>query len=196
MRHAVCPGILYELLRGGKGGGGELLTLLYTLYALNCTAEYGTIRMQFVPLPAMSPLQPSSLHIFASAFGTDILYSLRPTLCTWNRIFRRSSGDTTVRETAPATPPATKDARTGCAKVCRMRSRAVRSGARGCRDSQFPCCDRVMGRYVRSALVLSASSWLRHFATATLLYVTSSRPSVGAEGMPGAERRRTRLLER
>jgi hypothetical protein len=49
-----------------------LLTLLYTLYALNCTAEYGTIRMQFVPFPAMNPLQPSSLHILASALGTDI----------------------------------------------------------------------------------------------------------------------------
>jgi hypothetical protein len=79
----------------------------------------------------MNPRQPSSLHIFASAFGTDILYSSLPTLCIWNRIFRRSSGDTTVRETAPATPPATKDATTGCANVCRMRSKAVRSGARG-----------------------------------------------------------------
>jgi hypothetical protein len=82
----------------------------------------------------MKPLQPSSLHIFASAFGTDILYSSLPTLCIWNKIFRRSSGDTTVLETAPATPPATKDATTGCANVCRMRSRAVRSGARGCVD--------------------------------------------------------------
>lgn len=87
--------------------------------------------MQFVPFPAMNPLHPSSLHILPSALCTDILYSSLPTLCTWNKILRRSRGETTVRETAPATPPATKDARTGCAKVCRMRSRAVRSGARG-----------------------------------------------------------------
>lgn len=57
------------------------------------------------------------LHIFASALGTDILYSSRPTLWTWNRILRRSRGETTVRETAPATPPATKEASTGCAKT-------------------------------------------------------------------------------
>lgn len=71
--------------------------------------------MQLVPLPAMRPLQPSSVHIFRSAFHTDILYSLRPALCTWNNILRRSSGDTTVLETAPATPPAMKEATTGSA---------------------------------------------------------------------------------
>ena len=75
--------------------------------------------MQLVPFPAMKPLQPSSLHIFASAFGTLILYSFRPTLCTWKRIFNRSRGETTVRETAPATPPAMKEATTGCWKKAR-----------------------------------------------------------------------------
>jgi hypothetical protein len=149
-------------LRAHSSAEKRLLTLLYTLYALNCTAEYGTILMQFVPLPAMKPLQPSSLHIFASAFGTDILYSSRPTLCIWNRIFRRSSGDTTVRETAPATPPATKDARTGCAKVCRMRSRAVRSGARGCRgfvSGMFTTQYTVFQQNIHSAPGLFEKPW-------------------------------------
>lgn len=91
------------------------------------------MRMQFVPLPAMNPLQPSSLHIFARAFGTDILYSSRPTLWTWNKILRRSRGETTVRETAPATPPAMKEATTGCARVSLNFWNAVGSGApRGC----------------------------------------------------------------
>lgn len=35
------------------------------------------------------------------------------------RIFRRSKGDTTVLDTAPATPPARKAAKTGCDTVCR-----------------------------------------------------------------------------
>ena len=81
----------------------------------------------------MSPLQPSSLHIFASAFGTDILYSSRPTLWTWKRILRRSRGETTVRDTAPATPPATKEATTGCRSPSLNLWRAVGVGAlRGC----------------------------------------------------------------
>jgi hypothetical protein len=38
-----------------------------------------------------------------------------------------------VRETAPATPPATNEARTGCAKIWRARWKLVRSGVpRGC----------------------------------------------------------------
>ena len=77
------------------------------------------MRMQLVPLPAMNPRQPSSLHIFASAFPTDSLYSLWPALWTWNRILRRSRGETTVRETAPATPPAQKAAITGWEKKSR-----------------------------------------------------------------------------
>lgn len=72
------------------------------------------MRMQLVPLPAMKPLQPSSFHIFAKALPTPSLYSLWPALCTCRRIFNRSRGDTTVRETAPATPPAQKAATTGC----------------------------------------------------------------------------------
>lgn len=75
--------------------------------------------MQFVPFPRMKPLQPSSLHIFAKPFPTDILYSSLPTLCIWKRIFSRSSGDTTVLDTAPATPPARKAAKIGRARVCR-----------------------------------------------------------------------------
>lgn len=99
--------------------------------------------MQLVPFPAMRPRQPSSLHIFCSAFGTDILYSFRPALCTWKRILRRSSGDTTVRETAPATPPAMNDARTGCASTCLKRWRLVSSSvARSYNDMvnwDIPC---------------------------------------------------------
>lgn len=72
------------------------------------------MRMQLVPLPRMKPLHPSSLHILASAWPTDSLYASRPTLCTCMRIFNRSRGDTTVRDTAPATPPAQKAATTGC----------------------------------------------------------------------------------
>jgi hypothetical protein len=72
------------------------------------------MRMQLVPLPAMNPLHPSSLHIFAKAFGIDILYASRPALCTWNKIFNRSRGETTVLETAPAMPPPMKEATTGC----------------------------------------------------------------------------------
>ncbi len=76
--------------------------------------------MQFVPLPLIKPLQPSSFHIFMSPFPTDILYSSRPALCIWKRIFNRSSGDTTVLETAPATPPAQNAAKTGCEKTSRI----------------------------------------------------------------------------
>src|SRR3954470_21223418 len=81
------------------------------------------MRMQFVPFPAMKPRQPSSRHIFARALGTDILYSVLPALWTWNNIFNRSSGDTTVLETAPATPPAQNEAKTGCPRISRMKSR-------------------------------------------------------------------------
>lgn len=80
--------------------------------------------MQLVPLPAMKPLQPSSLHIFANAFGIDILYASRPALCTWNKIFKRSRGETTVRDTAPAMPPPMKEATTGCDTASRSFSRA------------------------------------------------------------------------
>lgn len=72
------------------------------------------MRMQLVPLPLMKPRQPSSFHILSSALPTLSLYASRPALCTWKRIFSRSRGETTVRETAPATPPAQKAATTGC----------------------------------------------------------------------------------
>ena len=88
------------------------------------------MRMQLVPLPAMKPRQPSSRHILPRALETDIWYSVRPALCTWNRILRRSSGETIVRDTAPATPPAMKEAMTGWAKAARTRS-AVDS-SKGC----------------------------------------------------------------
>ena len=77
------------------------------------------MRIQLAPLPRMKPFHPSSLHIFLRPCPTGILYSVLPALCIWNRILRRSSGDTTVLETAPATPPAKKAANTGCAIVCR-----------------------------------------------------------------------------
>ena len=77
------------------------------------------MRIQLAPFPRMNPFHPSSLHIFVRPCPIGSLYSVLPVLCTWNRILRRSSGDTTVLETAPATPPARKAARTGCAIICR-----------------------------------------------------------------------------
>lgn len=72
------------------------------------------MRIQFVPFPAIMPLNPSSRQIFAKALCTLILYSVCPVLCTCSRIFSLSSGDTTVLDTAPATPPAMKDATIAC----------------------------------------------------------------------------------
>ena len=77
------------------------------------------MRIQLAPFPRMKPFHPSSLHIFIRPCPTGSLYSVLPTLCIWNRILRRSSGDTTVLDTAPATPPARKAAKTGWAMVCR-----------------------------------------------------------------------------
>ena len=71
------------------------------------------MRMQFVPLPRIKPLQPSSFPILTRAFHIDNLYSSLPTLCIWRRILRRSRGETIVLETAPATPPPIKAAATG-----------------------------------------------------------------------------------
>lgn len=68
-----------------------------------------------MPLPLINPLHPSSFHIFISPLPTDNLYSSRPALWTWKRILSLSSGETTVLETAPATPPAQNAATTGCA---------------------------------------------------------------------------------
>ena len=78
------------------------------------------MRMQFEPFPRMKPLQPSSRHIFARPWGTDSLYSVLPALCTWRRIFSLSKGETRVLETAPATPPARKDATKGCETAYRI----------------------------------------------------------------------------
>lgn len=75
--------------------------------------------MQFVPLPRMNPLHPSSFHIFPNACPTDNLYASLPALCICMRIFSLSRGDTTVRDTAPATPPAQKAATTGWDMVSR-----------------------------------------------------------------------------
>ena len=86
--------------------------------------------MQLVPLPRMKPLQPSSFHIFASAGPTDSLYASRPTLCTCRRIFNRSSGDTTVLDTAPATPPPQNAATTGC-DILSLNATNLWSGAAG-----------------------------------------------------------------
>ena len=76
------------------------------------------MRIQLAPLPRIKPFHPSSLHIFMRPCPTGILYSVLPAPWIWNKILRRSSGDTTVLETAPATPPARKAAKTGCAIVC------------------------------------------------------------------------------
>lgn len=81
--------------------------------------------MQLVPLPRMKPRQPSSFHIFFKAPPTESWYSWRPADWIWKRIFRRSRGDTTVRETAPATPPAQKAATTGCEMNLKTLSTAV-----------------------------------------------------------------------
>jgi len=68
--------------------------------------------MQFVPFPLMKPLHPSSLHIFSNV-GHTPRYASAPGPCIWKRIFIRSSGETIVLETAPATPPAMKDVDVG-----------------------------------------------------------------------------------
>ena len=80
--------------------------------------------MQLVPFPLMNPLQPSSVHIFFNALHIESLYSSLPALCTWYNIFNLSSGDTTVLDTAPATPPARKAAVKGwetCSRTFHMK---------------------------------------------------------------------------
>lgn len=91
---------------------------------------YGIIRRQLIPFPRMSPLNPSSVHIRTRLAHTP-RYCWAPPVCGctcltnhnqpsfssacarrgrdahW-MILSRSSGLTTVREAAPATPPATK----------------------------------------------------------------------------------------
>lgn len=77
-------------------------------YEVNWTAEYGMMRTQLMPLPLMYPLNPSSRHMRASELNTP-LYGLPP-VRGWTcwMILSRSSGLTTVRDAAPAHPPATK----------------------------------------------------------------------------------------
>ena len=87
------------------------------------------MRIQFVPFPRMKPRQPSSRPIFTKAFQIDNLYSVRPTLWIWRRIFNRSSGDTIVLETAPATPPAMNAATTGSARFFLVVTQSDRGGS-------------------------------------------------------------------
>lgn len=75
--------------------------------------------MQFKRLPLKSPLQPSSAYIL-KIVGNMPLYDLNPGPWSCNRILALSNGDTTVRETAPAIPPAIKDALDSCFKNCLM----------------------------------------------------------------------------
>jgi hypothetical protein len=74
------------------------------------------MRTQLVPFPRIKPLHPSSCHIFLNALPTESLYALWWTSWTWNNIFSRSRGETTVLDTAPATPPAQNAAMTGSDK--------------------------------------------------------------------------------
>lgn len=111
-----------------------------------------SLTIQLLPFPFMKPAKPSSRHILPRAvyqsalhlrmdegparpLNIGNLYSFRPTLCIWYRIFNRSvchvnicfltgypssspNGDTTVLDTAPAIPPAMKEATTGCEMKC------------------------------------------------------------------------------
>lgn len=113
------------------------------------------MRMQLVPLPAINPFTPSSRHIFCSAFHIPTLYCDPPPGCTCSRIFNRSNGLTTVRDTAPATPPETKDATTGCDS----QSRICQTGADCAALSMVSCsppsrCD-ASGGFWGSALIIS-----------------------------------------
>jgi hypothetical protein len=117
--------------------------------------------MQLVPLPAMNPLQPSSRHILASAFGTDIWYSFRPALWTWKRIFNLSSGETTVLDTAPATPPAMNDARTGCATNSLKRSTREAAGYKSsgqlCVVARLVCSASTFGPFSKPGAAMARS---------------------------------------
>ena len=108
--------------------------------------------MQFAPLPRMKPRQPSSFHIFLSPCPIGSLYSVLPALCIWKRIFSRSKGDTTVLETAPATPPARNAASTGCAMVCRSCMRRDSGAGIG-----SPSTSAMVEGPCRSTLILSSS---------------------------------------
>jgi hypothetical protein len=77
-------------------------------YARNLDAEFGTMRMQFAPLPLNMPAIPSVFMMCASPRATP-LYAVVVLPATCCKILRRSRGATAVRETPPATPPATSD---------------------------------------------------------------------------------------
>lgn len=86
----------------------EVNNFLSFSYVVNWTAEYGTMRRQLIPFPAIIPRHPSSRHILSNDGHTPTYALFGPVGWTWRIIFSRSRGETTVREAAPATPPAMK----------------------------------------------------------------------------------------
>ena len=85
-------------------------------------------------------------------------YSDLPPAWIWSRIFNLSRGETTVRDTAPATPPERKEATTGCDN----QSRKVHTGAAtaGVSMTAFRGPGDGSEDFVGSALILSQSSVL------------------------------------
>mmetsp|Transcript_9470 Transcript_9470/g.34458 ORF Transcript_9470/g.34458 Transcript_9470/m.34458 type:complete len:244 (-) Transcript_9470:114-845(-) len=80
-------------------------------YARNFDALFGTILTQFAPFPLNIPRTPSVRRICDSPPRTPLYdFVVLPATCC--KILRRSSGATAVRETPPATPPASKDLHT------------------------------------------------------------------------------------
>jgi hypothetical protein len=121
--------------------------------------------MQFVPFPRRRPRQPSSFHIFASPLVTEPLYSSLPApLCTWKRIFNRSRGETTVRDTAPATPPARNAAATGSDmlyRICRTSDEVANTPSLtvlGMEPESLPDGGRLVGVMRREGAPLAAES--------------------------------------
>ena len=67
--------------------------------------------MTLARLPRKYPYNPSWRHI--TRMHCIVLVYLGGMPCIWNSSLTRSSGDTRVRETAPAVPPATRDCHEG-----------------------------------------------------------------------------------
>ena len=87
------------------------------------------MRRQFDPLPRMYPRQPSSFHIFIRV-GQTPRYACEDLLCIWKSIFIRSRGDTTVRDTHPAMPPAMKFVmNVDCIMLARLKAADDTAGA-------------------------------------------------------------------
>jgi len=86
----------------------EVKNFLSCSYVVNWTALYGMIRTQLIPFPRMNPLNPSSSQMRMRLRHTPV-YCF-PEFLGWTCciILSRSSGDTTVRDAAPAIPPAMK----------------------------------------------------------------------------------------